>query len=78
MTPLSPAERLDALAARGVMLYLTEAGELHAKCEPCFAPLLYAALPAIRHHKAALHQALAEAAPSTCKLPGVFDKRASR
>ena len=78
MTPLSPAERLDALAARGVMLYLTAAGELRAKCEPCVAPLLYAALPAIRHHEAALHQALAEVAPRMCKLSGDFDKRARR
>jgi hypothetical protein len=54
MTSLSPAERIDALAARGIMLYLASSGELRAKCEPCFLPFLDAALPAIRLHKAAL------------------------
>jgi hypothetical protein len=51
---LTAAERLDALAARGVMLYLGAKGELRAKCEPCFAHVLDAALPAIRRQKAAL------------------------
>ena len=54
MISLSPAGRLDALAARGVMLYLAPNDELRAKCEPCFAHVLDAALPALRQHKAAI------------------------
>lgn len=51
---LTPAERLDALAARGVTLYLAPSGELRARCEPCFARYLDAALPAIRFHKSGI------------------------
>ena len=54
MTLLSPAERIDALAERGIMLYLCGNGELRARCEPCFAGLLDAARPMLRHHRAAL------------------------
>jgi hypothetical protein len=51
---MTPAERLDALVAHGVMLYLSEGGALRARCEPCFAQVLDAAMPSIRQHRAAL------------------------
>lgn len=54
MIRLSPASRLDALAARGVMIYLGESGELRAMCEPCFAHVLDAARPMLAQHRAAL------------------------
>ena len=57
---MTPAERLDGLAQRGVWLYLGETGELRARCEPCFAHVLDAAIPAIRQHRAALIAHLAK------------------
>ena len=58
---MTPSERLDALVARGVMLYLGEDGALRARCEPCFAHVLDAAIPAIRQHRAALIEHLLHA-----------------
>ena len=63
MTSLSAAERLDALVARGVMLYLGEDGALRARCESCFAHVLDAAIPAIRQHREALIAHLATVTP---------------
>jgi hypothetical protein len=51
---MTPDERLDALAARGVMLYLGSQGELRARCESCFAHVLDAARPMLIQHRAAL------------------------
>lgn len=51
---MTPQERLDALAARGVQVYLGEHRDLRARCEPELAPVLAAALPAIRQHKDAI------------------------
>ena len=50
---LSAAERVDALAARGVMLYLV-GGSLRARCEPEVRALLDAARPALAMHRTAL------------------------
>jgi len=50
---LSAAERVDALAARGVMLYLV-GGSLRARCEPEVAPLLEAARPMLAKHRAGI------------------------
>lgn len=61
MTPLSAADRLDGLAARGVMLYCGERGELRARCEPCFAHILDAARPMIRWYRPAIMDYLREA-----------------
>jgi hypothetical protein len=48
---LSAEERIDALAMRGVMLYVDSDGELRARCEPCFANILDVAIPMIRQHR---------------------------
>lgn len=54
MRQLSAAERVDALIARGVVLYVDGDGQLRARCEPCFAHVLDAAKPSIRRHRAAI------------------------
>lgn len=49
---MTPAQRLDALALRGVQVYLDDAGQLTVKCEPCFVHVLEAAVPMLRQRKA--------------------------
>jgi hypothetical protein len=51
---MTPAARLDALAERGVIVYLDGTGELHARCESCFAHVLDAARPMLAKHRAEL------------------------
>ena len=55
---LSPADRLAAFAARGIMLYLNPTGDLRATCEPESALVLAAAVPSLKHHKPGLVAAL--------------------
>lgn len=50
---LTPAERVDALAARGIQLYVV-GDSLRVRCEPEVAPLLEAARPALTKHRADL------------------------
>lgn len=50
---LSPAERVAALAARGIQLYV-DGQSLRARCEPEVAPLLEAARPTLAKHRADL------------------------
>lgn len=50
---LTPAERVDALAARGIMLY-ADAGTLRARCAPEARPLLHAAGPMLARHRRAI------------------------
>lgn len=51
---MTASERLDALAARGVQLYLSPLGELRATCEPEFALILAAAIPTLKRHRHSL------------------------
>ena len=51
---MTPADRIDHLAARGVELYLNEQGQLRARCEPQFAHVLDAARTVIAFHRTAI------------------------
>ena len=48
---MSAAERISALAARGISFYLAADGALRVTAEPSEALVLAAALPAIRQHR---------------------------
>ena len=71
MTPLSPAQRVDALAARGIMLYVDANGKLRARCEPCFAPLLSAALPMIAWNRKEIASYLLGSDTAKSRSPGL-------
>ena len=62
MNAMSTADRIDALIARGVELYLNDQGQLRARCEPSFSHILDAARPTIHQHRAAIVALLAEQA----------------
>lgn len=78
MTSLSSAELLDGLAARGVMLYLGERGELRARCEPCFAHILDAARPMIGWHRQAILDYLREARRTAATRQNVASNSGTR
>ena len=48
---MTPVERIAALAARGISLYLAADGSLRVTAEASEAHVLDAALPGIRAHK---------------------------
>lgn len=54
---LTPAERVDGFAARGIMLYAVGAS-LRARYAPESAPFFEAARPALAKHRAAIVQYL--------------------
>lgn len=51
---LMPCERINALLARGVELYLSETGELRARCDASASNVLEAARTMLRVHRAAI------------------------
>lgn len=67
---LSAAERVDAFAARGIMLYAVGAS-LRARYAPESAPLLEAARPALAKHRVAIVgylRSLGEGCPPDSKV----------
>ena len=73
---MTATERIAALGARGISLYIAGDGSLRATAEPSEAHVLAAALPAIRQHRdeivAVLHEweraRLARVRPSTLEV----------
>lgn len=60
---LSAADRVAALAERGIMLYV-DGVSLRARCEPDVAPLLEAARPMLAKHRAEIVEWLRRATNS--------------
>lgn len=74
---LTPAERVDGFAARGIMLYAVGVS-LRARYAPESASLLEAARPALAKHRAAIVaylRGLGEGRPRASRVERVDDAR---